>query len=85
MVFDLSSESGFEYRPSLLETLVNPPYQFVAIAGQPEGYRPIVVWWSLEKRCWVHPCLLPQDQTISLDESTSPLLLSTDPTILCYR
>ncbi|MBS0156570.1 MAG: hypothetical protein JSS38_18455 [Nitrospira sp.] len=39
MVFDLSSESGFEYRPSLLETLVNPPYQFVAIAGQPEGYR----------------------------------------------
>lgn len=39
MVFDLSSESGFEYRLSLLETLVNPPYQFVAIAGQPEGYR----------------------------------------------
>lgn len=84
MVFDLSSESGVEYRPSLLETLVNPPCQCVAIAGQPEGYRPIVVWWSLEKRCWVHPCLLPQDQTTSLDESTSPPRLSTGLLILGY-
>lgn len=84
MVFDLSSGSNFEYWQSLLETLVNLPYQCVTIPSQPEGYRPVIVWWSLEKRYGVHPCLLPQDRTTGLDESTSLPRLSTGLLILGY-